>query len=120
MFLSSEAKTWQRKDLNVKESIFKFMSLCWKILCFLAPTVMLYVFTIPLVLYPINFFAQDLFFSPLGLVIILVSDVAWIIIIIKVPFKDRRLRKVLIWFVLTVSASLLTGWFVMYMIPPFF
>jgi hypothetical protein len=117
MFLSFEAKTWQRKDLNVKESIFKFMSLCWKILCFLAPTAMLYVFAIPLVFLPLQLIVDEWFFGPLGLVVILVFDVAWIIIMIKLPFKDRRLRKILIWFVLTVSASVLTGWLGGFLIP---
>ena len=117
MFLSSEPKTWQRKDLNVKESIFKFMSLCWKILCFLAPTAMLYVFAIPLVILPLHLIAYEWFFGPLGLVVVLAFDVVWIIIMRLLLFKNRRLRKVLIWFVLTVSASVLTGWIVIFFTP---
>ncbi|MHC4216569.1 MAG: hypothetical protein ACYSWP_24740 [Planctomycetota bacterium] len=105
--MSFEDNTQPEMELSVKESIFQFTSFCWKVICFLAPTAMVYVFTIPMVLYPIGFFAQDLFFSPLGLVIVLAFDVVWVIIMIKLPFKDKRLRKVLIWFVLTVSASLL-------------
>lgn len=86
--------------------------------------VVLLVILIPILFYytgkllwePINFHAPNWFFGILGLLAVLGFDCFWITAMKLWPLKNLRIKIYATLFILTISAVILTCWFMYYML----
>lgn len=59
---------------------------------------------------PIDIYMPHWFLSPISILVILGFDLIWIIFVKFYPFKESFTKTLLIWLVLTLSASVLICW----------
>ena len=59
---------------------------------------------------PMDIYMPHWFLSPISILVILGFDISWIIFVKFYPFKESFTRILLIWLVLTLSASVLICW----------
>ena len=109
MFLSFEDNTQPEMELSVKESIQVITFMFLKVVFFLIVTAVVYGGGVLLLFNPMSYM-DDSFFTWIGLCLVLIFDLIFVVVMILFPFKNRRLRKILIWLTLTISGSILTCW----------
>ena len=59
---------------------------------------------------PMNIYMPHGFLGPIGILVVLGFDISWIIFVKFYPFKESFTKTLLIWLVLTLSASVLICW----------
>ncbi len=91
----------------MREYKFKPLQRYWKVVL-LIPIV--YVIGVIFLYEPINYLMDDWFFTWRGFLTVLGFDVIWIVIMVLCPLRRIKVKVVLTFSVLALSASVLTCW----------